>query len=343
MQFVAMQDQKLRCVLTVCMWDSRLPSCLEVYGGHVDRQLSDFVGAVFGGNAIFRDPTHQRGFLHRLDVPSSGLVLVAKSFEAFYDLQDGPSFVLGKPCHVILSPLLMLQMPVVSHLVLHGLRHPPPNLVYGPCKLSAIVVDSSGRLGQVQLHAGQMRRDYTVLCHGLLRNRSIVARLRPEEDGPSLCGRGKPSISKLAPWALWQLFVLDARYFLDVIVSGNIACSHLFLTEEEERARRQPLLCWPRGGFVETPAARAWLPEPSTPVHRHGPETPDPQSPGPCGPPYCAGQAVPSTQKYSYLWILKLMVLNMLLRSHQPAFLSWGGEMFRWKPEPHPCCPESCG
>lgn len=28
-----------------------------------------------------------RGFLHRLDVPSSGLILAAKSFESYYDLQ----------------------------------------------------------------------------------------------------------------------------------------------------------------------------------------------------------------------------------------------------------------
>ncbi|CAL1137760.1 unnamed protein product [Cladocopium goreaui] len=31
--------------------------------------------------------SHQFGFLHRLDLPSSGLILVAKSHQAFYDLQ----------------------------------------------------------------------------------------------------------------------------------------------------------------------------------------------------------------------------------------------------------------
>lgn len=29
----------------------------------------------------------QQGFLHRLDVPSSGLILAAKSFRSYYDLQ----------------------------------------------------------------------------------------------------------------------------------------------------------------------------------------------------------------------------------------------------------------
>ncbi|CAE8699965.1 unnamed protein product, partial [Polarella glacialis] len=36
---------------------------------------------------IVDDVQHQRGFLHRLDVPSSGLVLVAKTHEAYYDLK----------------------------------------------------------------------------------------------------------------------------------------------------------------------------------------------------------------------------------------------------------------
>ncbi|CAE7904851.1 unnamed protein product, partial [Symbiodinium necroappetens] len=56
---------------------------------------------------IFEDPGHYHGFLHRLDVPSSGLILVATSYEAYYDLQ-------------------------------------------------------------VQLHSGQVQRDYTVLHHGRL-------------------------------------------------------------------------------------------------------------------------------------------------------------------------------
>ncbi len=39
------------------------------------------------GSSILVDESHQRGFLHRLDVPSSGLILVASSYEAYYDLQ----------------------------------------------------------------------------------------------------------------------------------------------------------------------------------------------------------------------------------------------------------------
>lgn len=36
---------------------------------------------------IFSDERHHFGFIHRLDVPSSGLLLLAKSYEAYYDLQ----------------------------------------------------------------------------------------------------------------------------------------------------------------------------------------------------------------------------------------------------------------
>jgi len=40
------------------------------------------------------DVQHHHGFLHRLDVPSSGLILVAKTYSAYYDLQapDGATF-----------------------------------------------------------------------------------------------------------------------------------------------------------------------------------------------------------------------------------------------------------
>eukprot|EP00434_Breviolum_minutum_P040048 symbB.v1.2.035580.t1/scaffold4828.1/size34219/4 len=41
----------------------------------------------FGDRHLFNDLDHHHGFLHRLDVPSSGLVLLAKTHVAFYDLQ----------------------------------------------------------------------------------------------------------------------------------------------------------------------------------------------------------------------------------------------------------------
>ncbi|CAE7370403.1 BNA4 [Symbiodinium sp. CCMP2592] len=49
------------------------------------KHLSEFVQDL--GCPIFRDAEHGFGLLHRLDTPSSGLILTAKSFEAFYDLK----------------------------------------------------------------------------------------------------------------------------------------------------------------------------------------------------------------------------------------------------------------
>ncbi|CAK9089353.1 unnamed protein product [Durusdinium trenchii] len=90
----------------------------EVYNDHGHMQLIDFVRAKVGDLMIFRDPSRDMGFLHRLDVPSSGLLLAAKGYEAHADLQ-------------------------------------------------------------LQLHTGQLQREYIVLCHGFLPDmrRLIDARL----------------------------------------------------------------------------------------------------------------------------------------------------------------------
>ena len=63
------------------------PRGWEVYGGHSRLQLVEFARNCFGHRPIFQKTGHHQGFLHRLDVPSSGLVVACKTFEAFYDLQ----------------------------------------------------------------------------------------------------------------------------------------------------------------------------------------------------------------------------------------------------------------
>ncbi|CAK9058787.1 unnamed protein product [Durusdinium trenchii] len=62
------------------------PGGWEVYGAHHPRQLSEFLRS-YGDRPILADENHNLGFLHRLDVPSSGLIMFAKTYEAFYDLQ----------------------------------------------------------------------------------------------------------------------------------------------------------------------------------------------------------------------------------------------------------------
>ncbi|CAJ1450048.1 unnamed protein product, partial [Effrenium voratum] len=63
------------------------PPGWEVYGGMVARQLSEFLAGQRGRRPILKDLEHGCGFIHRLDVPSSGLVLAGTTYQAWYDLQ----------------------------------------------------------------------------------------------------------------------------------------------------------------------------------------------------------------------------------------------------------------
>ncbi|CAE7353937.1 gyaR [Symbiodinium natans] len=65
------------------------PADYEVHDENSDLpQVSMFMSAMFCNKLpILYDDELGHGFLHRLDVPSSGLILAAKSFEAYYDLQ----------------------------------------------------------------------------------------------------------------------------------------------------------------------------------------------------------------------------------------------------------------
>lgn len=49
--------------------------------------LSFFLKAMFPRHGVLKDVDHSRGFLHRLDVPSSGLILVAKTHQGWYRLK----------------------------------------------------------------------------------------------------------------------------------------------------------------------------------------------------------------------------------------------------------------
>ncbi|CAE7230338.1 rluD [Symbiodinium microadriaticum] len=63
------------------------PPGWEVHDGFVPNQLRRFLQEQVGPVPLAYDQTHSFGFLHRLDVPSSGLVLAAKTYEAFYEMQ----------------------------------------------------------------------------------------------------------------------------------------------------------------------------------------------------------------------------------------------------------------
>ena len=114
------------------------PPDWEVYGGHTPRQLLSFVKENLGFAPIFADASHFCGFLHRLDVPSSGLILVSTTYEAHYNLQ-------------------------------------------------------------VQLHAGEICRDYLVLSHGMIpwrTDRTVDACVFWHGDSPTFAGgRGRTAMT----------------------------------------------------------------------------------------------------------------------------------------------------
>ncbi|CAE8590607.1 unnamed protein product [Polarella glacialis] len=116
------------------------PPGWEVHNQNTDLQLSSFLQATLGKRfAILRDEGHQCGFLHRLDLPSSGLILAAKTYEAYYDLK-------------------------------------------------------------VQLNAGEIARDYVILCHGWMRPylKDIKAKVYWRGLLPTSAGdQGKPSLTRL--------------------------------------------------------------------------------------------------------------------------------------------------
>ncbi|CAE7556053.1 unnamed protein product [Symbiodinium natans] len=59
----------------------------EVYDGHGPLQLRDEVLRSVGNCPIFYDASRDYGFIHRLDVPSSGLILAAKTYRTHSYLQ----------------------------------------------------------------------------------------------------------------------------------------------------------------------------------------------------------------------------------------------------------------
>eukprot|EP00439_Symbiodinium_sp_Y106_P075273 s1684_g14.t2 len=105
------------------------------------RPLSGFlrIAIPIQRQVLLNDLYHQRGFLHRLDVPSSGLILAATSYSAYYDLR-------------------------------------------------------------LQLSMGMISREYTALCHGLLKNRRITAPvfwLRGLANASAVRPEGRPALSNV--------------------------------------------------------------------------------------------------------------------------------------------------
>ena len=80
----------------------------KILGNAKGNRLSHFFMSV-EALPLARDVVHQHGFLQRLDMPSSGLILVAKTYEAFYGLRvqlDGGLLIRDYVvlCHGLMLP-----------------------------------------------------------------------------------------------------------------------------------------------------------------------------------------------------------------------------------------------
>ena len=109
--------------MVASFWDPTIPINVARFCKY-DEILRLFIRQISADTAgwwIFEGWTHTlnpyQGFLHRLDVPSSGLILAAKSFRSYYDLQvpklsfsKSPSqsgqHIMSTPCCVFVCYLL---------------------------------------------------------------------------------------------------------------------------------------------------------------------------------------------------------------------------------------------
>ncbi|CAE8658037.1 unnamed protein product, partial [Polarella glacialis] len=146
--------------------------------------LSKFVSSVCPPSfrALASDLVHGRGFVHRLDVPSSGLILVALTCEAYYDLRfqlssGGVARDYVVLCHGWAAPeLRKISAPIdsregqSSRILLHG--KPSTTLVrvlghasYAGCALSLILARiCTGRKHQIRLHLAHL--GHPTVCDG---------------------------------------------------------------------------------------------------------------------------------------------------------------------------------
>ncbi|CAE7240558.1 EMB2654 [Symbiodinium sp. CCMP2592] len=102
------------------------PAGWEVFGDQSERQLSAWIQARFGlQQSILRDSSFQFGFLHRLDVPSSGLVCVATTYAKYYALELQLRTGLLNRDYFLVSygwwPLSLLEIRASLHWGLHTL------------------------------------------------------------------------------------------------------------------------------------------------------------------------------------------------------------------------------
>lgn len=136
----------------------------EVSDENMELQVVDFLRDSGSSMPILEDKEFGQGLLHRLDVPSSGLLLMAKTYEAHCDLS-------------------------------------------------------------VQLAAGHLERDYSVLAHGWAVDRKISAQLYWRRAPVTKAGgRGKPSLTQ----------VKVSKYFLALSSAVTLLAIRIFTGRQHQ-------------------------------------------------------------------------------------------------------------
>ena len=138
------------------------PPGWEVYDGMVELQMTDFLRSLDRGKIpILDDTLHGCGFLHRLDVPSSGLVLAATTYHAWYELQ-----------------MQLVSGSLLREYVVLCLGWVPTSLRCISARLRSGETVSSGHLGKpcvthlkVVAHARRMRRAMSLAAVQILTGR----------------------------------------------------------------------------------------------------------------------------------------------------------------------------
>lgn len=168
------------------------PPGWEVHDAGTPRQLHTWLRSL-GSWPILWDPEFDFGFLHRLDVPSSGLILVATTYGAYYDLQlQLRSGMIGRDYVVLNHGWLkrrkvdarcqgfkLVSIPVHSYVGKHGKQ---PNNSYLQHH-SIIILNHSGCWGKAQCHtvgAYHKTATWSLKCAPI--HPSVLS----SEDSPSL-------------------------------------------------------------------------------------------------------------------------------------------------------------
>lgn len=161
--------------------------------------LSGFLGKVLplSEQRLLGDLKHRRGFLHRLDVPTSGLILVATSYKAYYDLQLQLVSGQMKRDYVVLCHGLSCPTRIEANV--HWLEDGPAwlsgsrVLPYGKPALTLLETIASTAMRSVESSASTSCRSLSLVMIRILTGRCHQIRLHTAHAGHPVVTDGRYS------------------------------------------------------------------------------------------------------------------------------------------------------